>query len=553
MKKQTLLLLVLPLAIFAQSDTATQTRIQATLTNATVYYGGGAELNHTATVPLAPGFQNITISGVATRADANTVQVVCPNGVTLLSQRFSTITLPAQAPERDALYYRMEDTLKLLNRQVVLIDNDITTSQAVLARIGKLLDATIGTSGKDISSDQIIKLADYYQAKLEASNKKVLDYAEKKEDLQEEIALLKKRMEDRTSRQPQTAKTAGQLVLQVKSETTGPADFAFTYFTPNAGWMAAYDLRVSNADNRFKLGYRAGVFQSTGLPWKRAKLTLSTGSPASSTTMPILPVWRLYPQALALAKSYGRSKQAADTHQMDAALHEVVVTGYAANRLDEEKAESSSYVDQYLNLSESQLNTSFAIDLPYDVPADGQQHTVAIKEELISPVYEHFAVPKIDKDAFLLAKISNWQNLNLLPGNANVSIDNVYLGSTIIDPNSIADTLSVSLGRDKRVSITRSALKDLTKVKMLGDNKSESRQYELVVRNNKKQPVQLVLKDQYPVSANNAIETKLDESGGADINKETGEMIWQLTLQPGESKKLRFGYTIKYPKSMTIR
>jgi uncharacterized protein (TIGR02231 family) len=470
-----------------------------------------------------------------------------------LSQRFATITLPAQAPERDALYKRMEDTLRQLHHQILVIDNEVATSQAVIARIAKLLDGTLGTSGKDISSDQIIKLADYYQAKLEASNKKVLDHNEEKEDLQEAIAQLKKRMEDRTTRQPQTAKTAGQLVLQVKSETAGQADFSFSYFTPNAGWMAAYDLRVTTADNRFRIGYRAGVFQSTGLPWKQVKLTLSTGSPASSTTMPILPVWRLYPQAMALAKNLNRSKQAGDLDQRQEALHEVVVTGYASGRQDDEKAENNSYVDQYLNLSESQLNTSFAIDLPYDIPADGQQHTVAIKEELVMPVYEHIAVPKMDRDAFLIAKIPNWQNLNLLPGNANVIIDNVYLGNTVIDPNSTADTLSISLGRDKRVNIARTALKDLTRVKMIGDNKSESRQYELVVRNNKKQPVQLVLKDQYPISANSAIETRLDETGGAEINKETGELVWQLNLQPGESKKLRFGYTIKYPKSMSIR
>ena len=48
------------------------------------------------------------------------------------------------------------------------------------------------------------------------------------------------------------------------------------------------------------------------------------------------------------------------------------------------------------------------------------------------------------------------------------------------------------------------------------------------------------------------VEVNLEDSGDAIVNSETGVMTWKLNLKPGESKKLRFAYTVKYPKDKKI-
>ena len=57
--------------------------------------------------------------------------------------------------------------------------------------------------------------------------------------------------------------------------------------------------------------------------------------------------------------------------------------------------------------------------------------------------YKHYAVPKMDKDPYLLAEIADWEKLNLLPSDANIIVEGTYVGKSFIDPNSTTDTLTL--------------------------------------------------------------------------------------------------------------
>jgi uncharacterized protein (TIGR02231 family) len=234
---------------------------------------------------------------------------------------------------------------------------------------------------------------------------------------------------------------------------------------------------------------------------------------------------------------------------------QIVNTGYGNARRDVTAAVPTvdpSTLQQFTTLNESQLNTNFEIDLPYDIESDGQLHVVNIKEEKINANLKNYAVPKLDKDAYLLAEVTDWQNLDLLPGTANIIMDNTYLGKSFIDPNSTADTLNLSLGKDRRVAIKRTAIRDFTTLKTKGNTTSQTFTYEITVKNNKLTTVDLLLKDQYPISSVTDIEVALNDDGKADVNKELGILNWKLQLKPGESQKVRFSYTVKYPKDKKI-
>ena len=179
-------------------------------------------------------------------------------------------------------------------------------------------------------------------------------------------------------------------------------------------------------------------------------------------------------------------------------------------------------------------------------------HSVTIREEEISCILKNYAVPRVDKDAYLLAEIADWQNLDLLPGDANIIMDDTYIGKSLIDPNTTADTLNLSLGRDKRLAVKRSLVKELSSLKTSGGNNRQTFTYELIVKNNKLTDVNLILKDQYPLSTIKEVEVKLEEAGEAMVNAETGVLTWKVSLKAGESKKIRFSYSVKYPKDKKI-
>ncbi|MBU7569449.1 MAG: DUF4139 domain-containing protein, partial [Flavobacterium sp.] len=76
--------------------------------------------------------------------------------------------------------------------------------------------------------------------------------------------------------------------------------------------------------------------------------------------------------------------------------------------------------------------------------------------------------------------------------------------------------------------------------------------FETTVRNNKKEAIQLTLKDQYPLSSDKEIEIELKQSDNAKVNAETGILTWDLNLKPNETRKIRISYTVKYPKNKII-
>ena len=131
-------------------------------------------------------------------------------------------------------------------------------------------------------------------------------------------------------------------------------------------------------------------------------------------------------------------------------------------------------------------------------------------------------------------------------------MDDTYVGKSVIDPNTTADTLNLSLGRDKRIAIKRSLVKELSSIKTSGKESKQIFTYEIIVKNNKLTDVNLLLKDQFPLSTIKEVEIKLDEEGGAMVNAETGVLTWKLDLKPGESKKVLFSYTVRYPKDKKI-
>ena len=209
-------------------------------------------------------------------------------------------------------------------------------------------------------------------------------------------------------------------------------------------------------------------------------------------------------------------------------------------------------MDDYVTVTDNTLNLAFDIDLPYDVPTNGKAQTATIATNEIAATYKHYAVPKLDNDVYLLAEIPDWEKLNLMPAEANIIFEGTYVGKSFIDPNNTTDTLNFTLGRDKRVVVKRNKLTDFSSVKFWGSNKLQQFTYEITIKNTKKEAIDLLLKDQYPLTTNKEIEVELISNGGAEVNTDLGILNWQLKLAAGETKKIRFSYSAKYPKDKQI-
>lgn len=556
-----IILLACSLGLAAQ-DTA---RADAALSAATVYFGYGAELTHNAKVTVNGSTRIIVINQLSTNIDVNSLQISLPENAALLSQQFAVYTPPA-AVVINPLIKKLQDSIKLIQKEQAKISNIIEIETQTLDNTNRLIEIAMKeSSSKVISSDEAIKLINAGNTKIEKARATIFKLGEDNAALTEKISDLQTRIYEAQNKPVKPAKSYGQLTLQVICNKSGELPVSFSYFTNTAGFTPLYDVRVNSKTNEIRLVYKASITQSTGIDWKQTKLTLSTANPSWGGVAPLLTPWYLQqyvPKLLAQAQNnttnnFYLSNTLQSFASDDKSLkEEIVTTGYAtAMRKDRTGAiqtVDASTLQRFTTLSESQLNTNFEIDLPYNIESDGQVHSVTIKEEKINAALKNYSVPKLDKDAYLLAEITDWQKLDLLPGAANIIMDNTYLGKSMIDPNSTADTLNLSLGKDRRVAVKRSAVKEYTSTKTSGSTTRQTFTYELTVKNNKITDVDLLLKDQYPISIVKDIEVKLEESKDAMVNEETGVLTWKLSLKPGESRKVRFTYSVKYPKEIKI-
>ena len=524
------------------------------LTNANVYYGYGAELTHKAKANVVAGQQEIVINNISTTIDQNTLQIAAPENVVLLSYRYNLKTeTVAAAP--NPLYKKMEDSIKVIQKQVGSNVQEWQLNEEQLNKTSKIIDSYSANPNKTITTAEVLKLIDYYNGKIQLY--RTIMYALKLK--RDELEIQKKEIADRlvelqNKDENQVQKPIGQIILEVLTKENTAADFSIIYYTRNAGWVPTYDMRVKSIDNSFKLMYKAMVSQTTGLDWKQVKLTLSTSNPNQGTTIPVLNplVLQLYVPTVYNNMLQGRSAGIVYNRAQSMNTQSLKVTGEKIEIDSEEKQEDASDISSYTTLNESQLFTSFEIDLPYNIPTDGNSYSVAIKEEKINATYKHYSIPKLDKDAFLLAEINNWEELNLLPGEANIIMDNVYLGKSFIDPNTTMDTLNISMGRDKRLSTKRLLMKENSKTKFIGNNKVETFTYEITLKNNKKEAVNVLLKDQFPLSRMADVQVKLEDDGGAEVNEELATLNWKVNIKPGEQKKYRFSYKVTYPKDKKL-
>lgn len=239
-------------------------------------------------------------------------------------------------------------------------------------------------------------------------------------------------------------------------------------------------------------------------------------------------------------------------------LNEVVVTsayGIArSEREDDTFAKDKKETSIPLTISERENATSFSFDIesPYTILNDGKTSTVEMKEMEVPAIYEYYCVPKLDQDAFLTAKIIDWNDLNLLEGESNLFFEGTFLGKALINPKTAGDTLNISLGRDKNISVKRTSIKEFSKKQFFGSNKIDYRTFEINIRNNKKQGISLVVEDQFPLSTLKEIEVDRIENKEAELDNETGKLKWTIQLEAGKEKKVTFKYSVKYPKNNSI-
>jgi uncharacterized protein (TIGR02231 family) len=511
---------------------------KSTITDVTVFLSG-AQVSEEATVSLKAGDNILLFSGMAKSIDPRSIQAAAPEIVLINSVRHEVNYLQQQV--NSPRIQRLQDSLKLNQERQEVLNNEknvLTTENTMV-----LANQSLAGEAKGVSTDELRKAADFFRSRLRDIADRLLTNRRATDKLSEDRTRINQQLQELNYNANQPS---NDVVVKLKADYARTVRVGIRYFVPDAGWEPGYDLRAKDTDSPITLDYRADVWQNTGVPWDDVTLTLSSGDPQQGGTKPELAQWNLYFANPNLGYVVGGGSTGAKGYDdQESAM------GNRKEDYDVVNTRNTTLAD-YTVMRNTATTAEFAISVKQDIPSDGKKQQVSVQSATLPAVFAHYAVPKLDKDAFLVARITGWESLNLLPGSVNIFFEGTYVTQAYLDPSNTIDTLDFSLGRDKKVIIERNMLKDYNAKKDIGTNKERTFGYEYVIRNTKKSVVHLKLIDQLPVSQDADIEVKDIEVSGAGKDEATGELTWNLDLQPAATQKLKLVYSVKYPKKKIV-
>lgn len=229
-------------------------------------------------------------------------------------------------------------------------------------------------------------------------------------------------------------------------------------------------------------------------------------------------------------------------------LSEVVVTGYGGtdNYYSPRNKKQETIVSATPVIR--QTTVEFEVEDPYTISSGPKAQLIDMVKYDLPATFQYRCVPKLDADAFLTARITNWEDYNFMEGEASLFFEGKYIGKAILDTHNVEDTLNISLGRDQNIVVTRDRIKNFASEQFIGNNKKEIKAFDIKVRNKKNEAIDILIIDQLPVSNTKDIEVDKIDISGASYNKDTGRLKWELEVAPGETQARTIKYEVKYPK-----
>lgn len=529
MKKMQFLTTIFLLCFIYSSNASDKKFIKSNLREAKLFRVGASLSHITEEINLNPGTHYLAIQQIANFIDVSSIQVknTLNSDLQIVSISYENHNLDPQV-SKNAVYTNLNNRFKVVKKELQEITKEINAEQAAL----RVLEANMKIGGNQaISQAQLSQTMDYYRVQYKSIYTKLseLDENEKK---QKELV---QQIENELNRLGTKEHNPGQIILKVFATKNLKAKFDVSYFTNRVNWSPTYDTKFVGLDKNLEVNYKAAVYQHTGIDWENIKLSFSSAMPTNNNNIPVQSPWWL--------KFHEPNK---------IRLHGISMNKAMASP-DYELEESMADAGFNMVESSSMLQNSFDITSPYTIYTHEKNQEITLKNLSIPAEYTYYAVPKANTNTFLIAKIKDWEQYNLLPGQNQLIVDNVYAGKSYLNPNITEEEMQISLGKDERIVTSYERINEKGSKAFLGSTQKREFSYEVTIKNTRNQTIETEIKDNFPLSTDKDITIDLIEVSKASVDKDKGELTWNISLKPNETKKLTVKYSVSYPKNKNIQ
>ena len=501
--------------------------------NAVTVYPDRALITRTATFNLTPGTNTVEFGNLPVGLVEQSIRVSgdAETAVKILDVQVKIIyadTIP------DSRIKNLQDKFSSLKNQEQVLIKKIEVLKTEMSFIDSLRVYYARTAGSVTSKtpyqDWETALR-FVEKNMDTVNAKSLDANSQLKEVRDKIS----QVEDEIRRtQSYPRKTEKVVKVTLFSENAGRSELHLSYMLFGASWSPLYEERVISGAKTMELVYSGVVRQSTGEDWKGVAVTLSTAQPSAGGAPPELAPWRV------------------------GVLETRPALGAAAAKTMSVQTERTNDLET-ISLPEAEVRegitaATFVIAAPADIPGDNNPHKVTIASATLPASLSYTCVPKLSEGVYLTDSTRNTSDYPFLPGPTNVFLDNSFVTSSSMGSVPPGQDFSAYLGADKGIRVERKLINRFTESTGLLSKKTKTTYTFLIsIHNGKKVPVDLLVKDQVPVSTDERISVQLLDPDPAEAKPDDrGIIIWHLTLKPQEKRDLNLKFSIEYPSDLRV-
>ena len=229
-------------------------------------------------------------------------------------------------------------------------------------------------------------------------------------------------------------------------------------------------------------------------------------------------------------------------------------SSYSYTQENESKGNKSDAVNDITEkVQRSMIGKEYQVEMNYTIKNNDNAKIIPLETMSTNINYKYYSVPKNEKVVYLSALMPNWEDLELMDAAAKIYVDNNYVSQTWINPLQTNDTLSIPVGKEKRIVVNRKLSKSQPqKIGLMGNSAEVVYTITLNVKNNTQNNVNVDVKDQIPLSNTESITITPIDKANAKYDEKTGKLSWDLSLKALESRIITFTYSVRYPKDKEV-
>ncbi len=345
-----------------------------------------------------------------------------------------------------------------------------------------------------------------------------------------------------------------RLIVSVYSPEEAETTITFSYVIPQTNWQMRYDVRAGYRSKSISMLVYGNIYQKTGENWDGIRLALSTGMPVSSINPPALAPWYLdIVTPRRLDEGMISSKEEAKSRSYKKG---------AAPPLDMQEQ------DEYQAVVKEE-GIYFEISLPalQTVESSTKYQKKLIREydlgggKEIEFFYE--ATPEKANSAYMKALVKNMTGLPWLEGEAQVFLENEFMGKMTIPFTPPGKEREITLGIEPRVIAKKELVKKFEDTAgILGGKRKIRYSYKLVLENQLQKREAIMVYDAFPVSRNDKIRIDIenlslplqaDEEFMGTTQYAQGVRRWKLSMEPGAKREITYDVVVTFDRDIAVK